>query len=392
MIVDSFAVHFASVYNPANTNTLLQDFYVDPNSSLNFQLTVSDVITAIKSLKPTLTSGIDEIPSFLLKDCCILLSDVLCAIFNRILKSGYFPDAWKSTKIVPVYKNNDLDNILNYRPISVISNFAKIFEKSILKILTSAFSTIVAPTQHGCISKRSTATNLLTITYYINEALQSSTQVDAIYTDFSKAFYKVDHFLLFTKLMNLQLPPNLVKTLISYLTNHQSYVQYSGFSSPSLTPSSGVPQGSVLRSILFSIYINDVVDELNTDNLLFVHHFKIFSKITTNDDCQNLQNNINKLLNWCCHNKLDVNPSKCSVITFSRTGEKILYDYKINITVIKRTNTVCDLGITFSSTLNFSNHLHNLAKTASQTLGALIRNSKFIKSTDVLFSLFNTIV
>lgn len=112
LIVDAFADHFESVYNPSI-------LVINPNNNLNlstydllnnFQLSISDVECAIKSLKPTLTASLDNIPLFLLKDFAPFLSNFLCKLFNSFLMSGHFPDSWKLSKIVPVFKSGEINS------------------------------------------------------------------------------------------------------------------------------------------------------------------------------------------------------------------------------------------------------------------------------------------
>lgn len=176
-----------------------------PNTSYycqnHIQLSVEEVSKALNSLKFKNTAGVDNVPSFVLKSATCILAEPLSVIFNIRLRTNTFPNDWKITRVVAVYKSGDKNDIKNYRLISIIPNFAKVFEKAILKHVTYNLSLFIADEQHGCINNCSTATNLICITESIIEAILEGYQLDVIYTDFSKAFDTVDHNLLFANFL-----------------------------------------------------------------------------------------------------------------------------------------------------------------------------------------------
>ncbi|XP_043468329.1 uncharacterized protein LOC122502374 [Leptopilina heterotoma] len=198
LIVNAIANLFASI----NCGIFLQT-----HQSVNFQ-SISDqenvtefftpnlIIKAAKSLKSNSTAGLDGIPSFLVKDCITTLAFPLSYIFNIALNTATFPRVWKTAKVIPVFKSGDKTDCKNYRPIAIIPNFAKIFEFTIKQTLNNAIKSIVSENQHGCITKRSTTTNLAIITHFITKSLQLGYQVDVIYLDFAKAFDSIDHTIL----------------------------------------------------------------------------------------------------------------------------------------------------------------------------------------------------
>ena len=121
-------------------------------------------------------------------------------IFNKSLSSGTFPSIWKKSKVVPIYKNGNKNDVANYRPISILSAIPKFFEHLVVPFLSSAFDSHFAPEQHGFVDNKSTVSNLATISHYISSVMDSGGQVDVIYTDFAKAFDKVPHKVLLNKL------------------------------------------------------------------------------------------------------------------------------------------------------------------------------------------------
>jgi hypothetical protein len=215
-IADAFADYFAQSFinNNSNSRSYIQDGL---NLSLNANIisitsvTEDDVIKAFKQLKPKLTTGPDKIPAFIVRDCMYVFVRPLTRIFNLILNSGKFPSQWKTSRICPVYKKGEKSDINNYRPIAIICNFAKIFELLLHTFFHRHVSRTLSPHQHGFMKGRSVETNLVSLTQFLAEALNENKQVDVIYTDFSKAFDRIDHQLLLHKLDRFGFSDQLIK-------------------------------------------------------------------------------------------------------------------------------------------------------------------------------------
>jgi hypothetical protein len=170
----------------------------------------------------------------------------MSVLFNLCIKTGTFPEIWKISKILPTHKSKDRSVIENYRPISIINNFAKIFESLIFDQLYFALSKLISPSQHGFMRGRSTTTNLFCATQLISDSIDKGFQTDVVYLDFSKAFDSLDHSILIQKLQFVGASPMLVKFFCSYLQGRKQYVHCYGYDSGSIDVTSGVPQGSVL--------------------------------------------------------------------------------------------------------------------------------------------------
>jgi hypothetical protein len=186
-------------------------------------------------------------------------SQPLAYLYNLILRSSSFPACWKIAKVCPVFKSGSKTDVSNYRPIALICNFAKIFERLLAKILCRHIAQYIVNEQHGFVKGKSTCTNLLEFTQYISNGLDNGEQIDVIYTDLSKAFDVVNHGLLLQKLSRFGLCNDIVSFFKSFLYNRYQFVAYNGYHSALYPASSGVTQGSNLGSILFNIFVNDVV-------------------------------------------------------------------------------------------------------------------------------------
>lgn len=237
-IVDAFADLFSIVYKPCSIP--LRFYPTRYNKLFGDGLLISPehVFAKLCKLSNKYTAGYDKIPSIVVKECCYELLEPLTIILNRSLNTSTFPDLWKISKICPIFKKGDKSCVKNYRPISILCNFSKVFEMIICDFIWPYFSPELSSAQHGFVPQRSTITNLTSFIQIIESSLVTHNQVDVIFTDISKAFDCIDHAKIITDLQNLGIPDKVLKLLLSFLTNRRMSVQYSGFSSFQFTPTS----------------------------------------------------------------------------------------------------------------------------------------------------------
>ena len=162
-------------------------------------------------------------------------------------------------------------NIAEHRPIAKLVVPNKIFEKVIFDKLYPQVHKHIAHQQHGFTKHRSIQTNLLEFTQYVTKILDASppTQVDVIYTDFQKAFDKVDHQILLWKLCAISFSEPLLNLFRSYLSQQKQYVNYKNTKSHTYNCTSGVTQGATFGSFLFTIYDDDIPTNLHNSCLLY---------------------------------------------------------------------------------------------------------------------------
>jgi hypothetical protein len=219
-IVDLFGKYFSSVYTQPLPNIHTNPTLFNSSVSLcNINITLSNVFHELDTLNLNLNCGPDNISPKFLFNCRFILSYPLHILFNKSLELGIFPYAWKTVYITPIYKKSDRPSILNYRPISKISIIPKIFSKIINNKIIPILNNLLINEQHGFRTKRSTVTNLAIFKQYIFDSFSSNTQTNVVYTDFEKAFDRVDHNLLIEKLKNYGINNPLLSWLNSFLKN-----------------------------------------------------------------------------------------------------------------------------------------------------------------------------
>ena len=390
-IVNAFANYFSGSYScPSDSSDFCPT--ADLSSLMVGEVGEGDVLGAICKLKPKLSQGPDGIPGFLVTDCRYVFLSPLVYIFNLALQCSSFPDVWKVSKICPVFKKGDRACVEDYRPVSLLCNFAKVFEYVLFSVVSPHVNHYISDNQHGFVKNRSTLTNLCTFCQYSSLCLDRRGHVDAIYFDFTKAFDFIDHKILIHKLSAFGFSLSLIEFFKSYLLNRLQYVFYAGCSSYKFVALSGVPQGSILGPMLFNIFINDLDSHLTVNRLFYADDVKIFSSINSITDCELLQDNINIIVNWCSVNNLRLNTSKCKVLTFSNGRDPFVYDYLLDTEIVSRVSSIVDLGVTFDSGLRFHLHIAKILTDASKSLGFVIRNSKHFHSSKTFILLYNSFV
>ena len=178
---------------------------------------------------------------------------------------------------------------------------------------------LISPYQFGFMPGRSCTTQLLHVLDYLTKHLDSGFQIEMIYLDFRKAFDSVPHQRLLHKLSSFGIHGNMLKWIKCFLSNRKQQVVLNGRKSCPVPVTSGVPQGSVLGPLLFSIFVNDLPSIVSSLIYLFTDDTKIFHVVRNKGDHIALQNDLNSLYEWSLKCQLSFNISKCKHLHFGIT-------------------------------------------------------------------------
>lgn len=181
-------------------------------------VTEAELINIIKNMKNKKSSGIDEIPDFIIKKCFTHITSPLCHIVNLSLSTGCFPNELKISKVKPLYKKGSENEVGNYRPVSLLSVFSKIIEKVMHKRLISYLNkyNIITDKQHGFQKGKSTNSAIINLIKNVYSSMDKKEISLGIFLDLSKAFDLVDHDILYKNCMCME--------YVVWLSNGSSHI------------------------------------------------------------------------------------------------------------------------------------------------------------------------
>ena len=319
---------YNSVFSKPNENFRVEDpalffsFEDDDEILTNISFDKEDIIDQIDSLSSNAAAGPDGVPAILLKKCKRSIVDGLEILFRKFLKDGDLPHLMKLAFVIPVHKGGSRGEPVNFRPVSLTSHLMKTLERVIRKVVVNHLEVHkkLNPNQHGFRFQRSCLSQLLDHHDKVLQFLEDGNNVDTVYLDFSKAFDKVDIGILSHKLRDIGLTGNLGIFLHNFLSNREQHIIANGVKSTPSKVLSGVPQGTVLGPILFLIMINDIDKNSSAEISLFCDDTRIMKPIKTENDVEDLQEELEKLYIWETENNMKFNGKKFELLRFGKNS------------------------------------------------------------------------
>ena len=405
-IANEFNKYFANVgSNLANAipvvNTSFEEFLrlcKSPCSSfVLFPVTTHEIEDEISNLNPSKSTGPYSLPTKILKILKSLLSGPLTCLFNCSFSTGVVPSKLKVARVIPVHKNGPRAVISNYRPISLLSVFNKILEKLMYNRLITFLdkNQVLFNGQFGFRSNHSTLHAILLIADKIQKAIERKQYSCGIFLDLSKAFDTVNHTILIKKLEYYGIRGIAKDRFCSYLSNRKQLVSIGNVTSDLKPITCGVPQGSVLGPLLFLLYINDFSKSApDLDFHLFADDSNLFCSHKSLQ-CLEAKVNVelNNVNNWLCVNKLSLNIDKSNFVIFHPSQKKVQYPINliINNKILEEKKYVKYLGIIMDCNLNWKQHIHELSKKVSRSIGILSKLRHYVPQS-ILIQIYYSIV
>lgn len=304
---------------------------MQPNSFVFETFSPGEVFKVIMSLKNKRSCTSDGVSTDMLKKVAWFVTDVLTHVFNKSVVNGTFPDHLKCAEVLPLFKKGDRKSISNYRPISILSTFSKIFER-LLKVRIVSFLNkfdFFYVNQFGFRAGLSTEDAILRVCSQLYGSLNSNKQTVGLFIDMTKAFDLVNHDILLTKLYNAGFRGSFFNMLSSYLKNRMQKVNINGVYSEPRMLKHGVPQGSVLGPLFFLIYINSIFKiKLNGFSTAFADDIVLtYSSGTVFESIVKIEEDLENLRLWFACHKLVI--SEKTKLMFFKVSGSSFYDFNL---------------------------------------------------------------
>ena len=395
--LDEINDHFANIAEQLmlkdswknNDLDLLKEYCSSKNitsqTSIPF-LSLHEVLSALTHLKHSNTKDIHGLDANIIRTSAPVIADTLTYIYNLCIDKHYIPHIFKQAKVIPIFKSGDSKNPSNYRPISILSILSKPLEKHIQKHLLHHINkyNLVHPNQSGFREKHSchTALTQMIDKWLIN--INNNNLTGVVFVDFTKAFDIINHSLLLNKLKLYGFSKNTVQLISSFLSDRRQSVCINTHMSSPKAVKFGVPQGSILGPLLFTLYINDLPLSLEATCELFADDNSIHTnhpKVTVLNNY--LQQNIDKLIQWTelNHMRLNESKTKCMNITTRQKRQnmsKNSFSVSVSGAKIEEVQSHKVLGIMIDNNLSWSQHLSFLCKKVSQKIFQLSKIKHFL--------------
>lgn len=377
-IAETFNEHFITM----NTQDIDSNSYYASNSIRSCKsiyllpVDITELHKTVTNLKSKKSCGFDNIPITIIKKSIKFISEPLIYILNLMLETGTFPEDLKIAKIKPVFKKGCKSDIHNYRPIALLSNFSKIFEKIIYDRLLNYFYTnnLININQFGFQKNKSTTMAIFKFLKSMWDTVNDKIPCMGLFLDMSRAFDCVVHDILLAQLETIGVRGVALELIKSYLENRKQFTVIDTYNKKTKTIQHiqsntgkvilGVPQGSVLGPLLFLVYVNELPNTINHLCVMFADDATVFisdASKNINQFQNEITNTLRILINWLRTLNLKVNLSKTKILQFRNYKSKPV-DISINVSdnTIEQVNEINFLGVTIDSHLTWKSHISKI--------------------------------
>lgn len=380
--------HFATIGSkikagiPEHDNITFKDFLPARSNDITLnsfiEVSCSEVDTYINGLAKD-KSIFDKLPLRIFKYILPCILEPLTHIINLSLVNGGFPGFCKYAQVTPIWKGGDSSDFDNYRPISILPIIGKCIEYFVSVQLTEYMESnnLFTDQQYGFRKNNSTTYLMFDLFDDIYESKSKSKKPGIIFLDIKKAFDTVDHKILLDKLEYYGIKGIALMWFKNFLSDRYQCTKVDKKLSNFLKMNCGVPQGSILGPILFSIYINDITSACNFSKpYLFADDGALFFDDTCRKSYINMKFEMITIMKWLNVNKLSLNSNKTEYMIFDSTDCSVEIDIgNLSITECKHTKY---LGLMVDNKLSFNAHIEYIKCKVSKRIGAMYRSKKLL--------------
>ena len=330
--------------------------------------------------------GVDPSGAFPLffKMTAKLLAPKLSRIFRLLVGRGCFPSSWRRANVVPLPKGPASPVVANYRPISITAVLSKVFEKLVSRRLDSYLRSnrAIPDRQYAYRKGVSTCDALLEVSHTLQEALDAGKEGRLVQIDFSGAFDKVNHAGLLFKLAAVGVGGSVLSIIRNFLSCRTQCVVLDGAASDPVSVVSGVPQGSVLGPLLFSLYTSDLFSMLENKLVGYADDSTLVAIVPSPSSrlavSASLNRDLARIADWCSAWGMVLNARKTRsmIVSRSRTLLPVFPALELENSFLEESRELPILGVTFDSKLTFGTHVQSVASSAARKLGLMRKAGK----------------
>lgn len=343
--------------------------------------------------------GSDGISTKIIKTSFEVIGNRFLDVINNSLQTGIFPKKWKSSLVTPIPKVTNTVLCEQHRPINSLPVGEKILEMTVKEQLISHCqkNNIIIPVQSGFREGHSCETALQCIMEDWVKAIDVGNIIVAVFLDFKRAFETIDRGLLLLKLQEIGICGTVHRWFSSYLNDRRQRTKFGVSVSSEKETEYGVPQGSVLGPVLFTIFINDIVrSTTNCKVHLFADDTMLYIEGKNVDDIiRTMNDELNNLYMWLCDNNLKVNIDKCKWMILGKKDKlnKIVYmnSITINNQTIEKVSEMKYLGVILDENISLKQNVNYIVKKVAKKVNFLRRLSKNI-SMFARLTIYKTII
>lgn len=385
---------FEQVFSIPKDECCLQRQQSFPVMNDSFWCRREDILELLSKWPKSSSLTPDHIPLSFFQAVAEVIATPLEFIFNLSFMHAKVPRRWKMSYVTPLPKKPPYDCPKNFRPVSITSILARLFEKLLKKKIVNHLSDncIISTNQHGFQKGRSTITAMLQCLNDWTSSVDKGNAVDVVYFDFAKAFDRVSHKLLLSRMYEVGIHPRIIAWIADFIDDRTFQVRVNSCYSRPRSVLSGVPQGCVLSPVLFNIFTYDLPKlacETGAKCCAFADDLKLYHVVSDSTSREALQNGIDAVASWSGRWGLPLSEEKSHVLHLGPRNAR--FSYNIGGVTVSSATSVRDLGFIVSEDLSFDSHCEYIATKATRLIYNIFRALSTRKH-EVLLQAYKTYV